>query len=103
MALHNVRAHMSFSLFSLLHDTQLRNLHFATSYSSADMAHLAKDLYLEVYEECCKLHDQKKWKDCIALCHHNLSDDSMPRFLQMKTLLLLTGAVDDWRRAEVRD
>jgi hypothetical protein len=27
----------------------------------------------------------------------------MPRFLQMKTLLLLTGAVDDWRRAEVRD
>ena len=54
-------------------------------------------------KECCKLHDQKKWKDCIALCHHNLSDDSMPRFFVIKTLVLLTGAVDDWWRAEVRE
>ena len=67
------------------------------------MANPAKTHYLDVYNESRKLHDQKKWKNCIALCHHNLSDDSMPRLLVIKTLVLLTGAVDDWWRAEVRE
>jgi hypothetical protein len=67
------------------------------------MANPAETHCIEVYRECCKLHDQKKWKNCIALCHHNLSDDSMPRLLVIKTLVLLTGAVDDWWRAEVRE
>jgi hypothetical protein len=38
-----------------------------------------------------------------VLCHHDLSDDSMPRLLVMKTLVLHTGAVDDWFQAEVRE
>jgi hypothetical protein len=46
---------------------------------------------------------KKKRKDCIVLCHHDLSDDSMPRLLVMKTLVLHTGAVDDWFQAEVRE
>lgn len=94
---------MSFSLCSTTpnratshRDITLR-AHFA-----ADMASLAEDRYIEVHEECCKLHDQEKWEDCIALSHHNLSDHSMPRFFKIKTLLLLTGAVDDWWQAEVR-
>lgn len=67
------------------------------------MANPAKAHYLEVHDECCKLYDQKEWKDCIALCHHNLWDDSRSRLLVIKTLVLLTGAVDDWWRAEVRE
>jgi hypothetical protein len=65
------------------------------------MDSLEPDRYLELYSECHSLYEQEKWAECFNLGAHNLSDQSTPRYLQIKTLILLVGAADDWYTAEV--
>jgi hypothetical protein len=65
-------------------------------------------LQTEQYQQCADLYKQEKYTECTELCLFNMTDPNMPRFLQIKTLVLIAsaaGSEDDsdsgWRKAEV--
>jgi hypothetical protein len=61
-----------------------------------------RNLYYKQWHECKELYKQAKYTECIKLCLHNMGDPTMPRFFQIKTLLLLVSAEDDdWEKTEV--
>lgn len=68
---------------------------------SVSMATLAQDIYTDQFNQCRALYDEGRYEECYNLGAHNLSDSSTPRYLKIKTLILLVGAVDDWHHAEV--
>lgn len=54
------------------------------------------------YLQCQAHYDKGKFTECTKLVLSNLSDPKMPRYLQIKTLVLLVGAENDsWEEAEV--
>lgn len=66
------------------------------------MAGLESELSFEQYEQCRTLDEQEKYTECTNLAFHNMSDPHMPRYLQIKTLILLVGAENfSWHKAEV--
>lgn len=68
------------------------------------MAGLEHDLCFDQYEQCRTLYEQDKYTECTHLGLQNMKDHNMPRYLQIKTLILLVGAENDsWHKAEVGD
>jgi hypothetical protein len=66
------------------------------------MAGLANDIYYEQYRECAALYNEKKWEECTKVALRNMANHTMPRYLQVKTLLMLVGAEErSWYKAEV--
>jgi hypothetical protein len=66
------------------------------------------DLQYQQYQQCAELYKQEKFTECTELCSNNMTDINMPRYLQIKTLILMAGVAgseDDsesgWRKAEV--
>lgn len=67
------------------------------------MAGLARDIYYEQYQECAALYDEKKWEECKKVGIRNMADCTMPRYLHIRTLILLAGAEEySWYKGEVR-
>jgi hypothetical protein len=66
------------------------------------MSGLAHDIYYEQYQECAALYNERKWKECTKVALRNMATHTMPRYLQIKTLLVLIGAEEhSWYKAEV--
>jgi hypothetical protein len=66
------------------------------------MADVENNLYFKQYKECEQLYDQGKYTECTRLPLHNMTDLMMPRYVEIKTLILLVGAENDsWKKAEV--
>jgi hypothetical protein len=68
----------------------------------------AFDLQNAQYQQCTELYKQEKYTECTELCLSNMADPNIPRFLQIKTLVLIAsaaGSEDDsdsgWQKAEV--
>ena len=60
-----------------------------------------KDLYAIQFEECYALYQEEKFTECIKAAKFNLSDPTVPRYIVIKTLILIANAEDDWEAAEV--
>ena len=68
------------------------------------MAGLAHDIYYEQYQQCAALYDEGKWEECTKVGLRNMADWTMPRYLHIKTLVLMIGAEEySWYKAEVSD
>jgi hypothetical protein len=66
------------------------------------MSGLAHDIYYEQYQQYAALYDGKKWEECTKVALRNMANCTMPRYLQIKTLLVLIGAEKhSWCKAEV--
>jgi hypothetical protein len=68
----------------------------------------ASDLQNAQYQQCADLYKQEKYTQCTELCLYNMTDPNMPRFLQIKTHVLIASAADSeddsdsgWQKAEV--
>lgn len=71
--------------------------------STITMAGLARDIYYEQYQECAALYDEKKWEECKKVGIRNMADCTMPRYLHIRTLILIAGAEEySWYKGEVR-
>jgi hypothetical protein len=68
----------------------------------ATIADIENNLYLKQYKECEQLYNQGKYTECTSLALYNMTDLTMPRYVEIKTLILLVGAENDsWKKAEV--
>jgi hypothetical protein len=66
------------------------------------MSGLQHDIHYERYRECAALYNEKKWKESTEVARRNMAYCTMPRYLQVKTLLVLIGAEEhSWHKAEV--
>lgn len=58
--------------------------------------------HFERYEQCRLLYEQEKYAECLKRGLQNMANRDIPRFLEMKTLVLLVGAeCESWHKAEV--
>jgi len=55
---------------------------------------MAQSLYMQRYLEAVALWNADKSGEAIALAEHNLLDATLPRYLQMKNLLLMATPAD---------
>jgi hypothetical protein len=80
----------------------LRRLNQNTKTLTINMSGLQHDIHYERYRECAALYNEKKWKECTEVARRNMAYCTMPRYLQVKTLLVLIGAEEhSWYKAEV--
>ncbi|KAK5131178.1 hypothetical protein LTR08_001264 [Meristemomyces frigidus] len=52
-------------------------------------------LYARHYLDAVGLFDKEKLEQCIELCKYNLTDPTVPRYYQIKNLLLIAGAEEN--------
>ncbi|KAK6397504.1 hypothetical protein LTR65_006481 [Meristemomyces frigidus] len=61
---------------------------------------MVQSLYSQQYVEAVALFRAGAPDECIELAEHNLTNPTLPRYHQMKNLILIAGAEADWYAAE---
>jgi hypothetical protein len=59
-------------------------------------------LYAEWFKEARDAYQIGNYSDCIQKAKHLLTDPTLPRYVSIKTCMLIAYATDDWDDAEHR-
>ena len=62
------------------------------------------DTHAERHLQCCALFDHRRYQECIQCGLRDMTDNTLPVYFQIKTLILLLKADNcNWDQAEVID